>query len=274
MSTMLALGATVGLIMALTGAGGGILAVPLLVFGTGLAMPAAAPVALLAVGLAAALGAVLGLGAGIVRYRAAFLIAAAGAACAPLGVWLAGRVDGTWLGFLFAFVLFFVALRAWRQASASPDREPRAGAGAPPCVTSAATGRFLWSMRCTRALAGAGSLAGLLSGLLGVGGGFVVVPAMGRYTSLAMESIVATSLAVIALVSVSGVASSMVAGRLDWGVALPFSAGALAGMLAGRRAAARLAGAWLQKGFAAVSAVVAARMLFDAFAWRVSNFPT
>ncbi|MGK9867820.1 sulfite exporter TauE/SafE family protein, partial [Salmonella enterica subsp. enterica] len=60
------LGAIIGAVLALTGAGGGILAVPLLVFGLGLSMVEAAPIGLLAVGLAAGVGAVLGLRKGVV----------------------------------------------------------------------------------------------------------------------------------------------------------------------------------------------------------------
>lgn len=266
MITVLALGIAVGVIMALTGAGGGILAVPLLVFGARLALPAAAPVGLLAVGLSAALGALMGLKAGIVRYRAALLIASAGVMFAPAGVWLAGRVNSVWLSVLFSLVLLFVAWRGWRQASAAKQETSAAGDREPPCRVSTSSGRFIWTRPCARALAGSGTLAGLLSGLLGVGGGFVIVPAMRRYTDLAMQSIVATSLAVIALVSASGVVSSVVAGTLDWMVALPFSAGALAGMLAGRLVSSRLAGPHLMKGFAIVSAVVAAGMLFKAIA--------
>ena len=67
----MALGGCVGLILGLTGAGGAIMAVPLLVFGLHLQVAQAAPIALLAVGLSAALGAVLGLRKGQVRYRAA-----------------------------------------------------------------------------------------------------------------------------------------------------------------------------------------------------------
>src|ERR1700742_3895004 len=93
----LLLGVVVGLILALTGAGGGILAVPLLVFGAGLNVAQAAPIGLTAVGMAAALGAVLGLKAGIVRYKAALMTAAAGMLCAPPGLWLAHRIDNRWL---------------------------------------------------------------------------------------------------------------------------------------------------------------------------------
>jgi uncharacterized membrane protein YfcA len=108
----------------------------------------------------------------------------------------------------------------------------------------------------------------LLSGLLGVGGGFVMVPALQRYTDLAMPSVVATSLAVIALVSITGVASSAMSGSLEWGIALPFSAGALAGMLAGRAVSARMAGPQLQIGFAAISALVALAMIVKAVVTR------
>jgi uncharacterized membrane protein YfcA len=73
--------------------------------------------------------------------------------------------------------------------------------------------------------------------------------------------VVATSLAVIALVSATGVASSAVAGNLDLLAAAPFCAGGLVGMLAGRRVAARAAGAQLQRGFALVAAIVAVGMV-------------
>ena len=98
------LGLIVGVILALTGAGGGILAVPLLVFGVGLSVAEAGPIGLLAVGMAAALGAGLGLKAGTVRYKAALLMAGTGM-LSPLGIWLANRVDNRWLSILFATVL-------------------------------------------------------------------------------------------------------------------------------------------------------------------------
>lgn len=259
------LGLSVGLVMALTGAGGGILAVPLLMFGAGLSLAQAAPMGLLAVGLAAALGAALGLKAGAVRYKAAMLMAAAGILLAPAGVWLAGRLDQAWLGGLFALVLFWVAWRSLMQArrgggAAAPDNPGAA------CMRSESSGRFIWSRRCAQALAITGAGAGMLSGLLGVGGGFVIVPALARNTNLDIGSIVPTSLAVIALVSVSGVASSALAGRISWTLALPFAGAAMAGMLGGRWLAARMAGPGLQIGFAAVSALVACGMLVKACA--------
>ncbi|MEC5215704.1 putative membrane protein YfcA [Actimicrobium sp. GrIS 1.19] len=254
------LGLVVGVILALTGAGGGILAVPLLVFGLQMSVAQAGPIGLLAVGMAAALGAFLGLREGIVRYRAALLIAAAGTLLSPLGLWIAHRIDNRWLSVLFAAILLLVAFKTFRQASGGalatqPARSMQ------PCMRDPGSGRFIWTSSCARALALSGAIAGLMSGLLGVGGGFVMVPALQRYTNLVIQSIVATSLAVIALVSLSGVVASALSGGMAWAVALPFSAGALVGMMAGRMVSARLAGPHLQIAFAAVAGTVALGML-------------
>lgn len=94
-----------------------------------------------------------------------------------------------------------------------------------------------------------------------MGGGFVMVPALQRYTDLAMQSIVATSLATVALISAAGVVTSAASGGLNWTIALPFAGGALAGMLGGRALSAHLSGAGLQIGFAAVSVLVAVGMI-------------
>lgn len=92
-----------------------------------------------------------------------------------------------------------------------------------------------------------------------------MVPALQRYTNLTTQSIVATSLAVIAVVSVAGVAASAVTGHLQWAIALPFAAGALGGMIAGRLIASKLSGPHLQKAFALVSATVAVALFEKQF---------
>ena len=265
MIIVLLLGLTVGVILALTGAGGGILAVPLLVFGAGLSMAEAGPIGLLAVGLAAALGAVMGLKNGTVRYKAALLIAAAGIICSPLGLWLAQRTPNRPLTILFACVLMYVAFRVFKRSlPPSPASKAAVATKPPPCVLDAQRGKLNWTAPCAWALTVSGVVAGGLSGLLGVGGGFVMVPALQRYTNLTAQSVLATSLAVIALVSMSGVAASSAAGHLQWAIALPFSLGALVGMMCGRLIAARLAGPHLQKGFAAVSMAVSVALLVKA----------
>lgn len=256
----LILGGVVGVILALTGAGGGILAVPLLVFGAHLSVAQAGPVGLLAVGLAAGAGAVSGLKAGTVRYKAALLIAATGVPLSPAGLWLAHRTPNRPLTAVFAVVLLFVAYRLYRKAVGAAECAADAQR-TPPCHLDVQVGRLIWTAPCVRALGMAGAIAGFLSGLLGVGGGFVMVPALQRATDLSAKSIVATSLAVIALVSLSSVAASAMSGHLLWQSAIPFSAGAVVGMFTGGWIAERLAGAHLQKGFAILCAVVALALL-------------
>ncbi len=245
------LGTIIGAVLALTGAGGGILAVPLLVFGLGLTMVEAAPVGLLAVGLAAAVGALLGLRQGIVRYRAALFIAAIGICFTPLGLWLAHQLPNTPLALGFSLVLFYACGRIYRKAAHElhhgkpPDR-----ADFLPCVLNPLEGRLRWTLPCARSLAITGVLSGLLSGLLGVGGGFVIIPALTRYTDLDIKSIVATSLAVIALVSAGSVISASVSGVMHWAVGVPFAVGAVVGLMAGQQVARFLAGPRLQQLFA------------------------
>lgn len=255
------LGAIIGAVLALTGAGGGILAVPLLVFGLGLSIVEAAPVGLLAVGMAAAVGAVLGLRQGIVRYRAAAYIASIGIVVAPMGLWLAHRLPNAPLALIFSTVLLYACGRMLIRA----HRELRDGPAAPrtqvlPCVLNPLQGRLRWTMPCLRALTLTGIGSGVLSGLLGVGGGFVIVPSLTRYTDLDMKSVMATSLAVIALVSTGSVMTASLSGVMHWSIGLPFALGAIVGLMAGRQICRYLAGPRLQQLFA-LCGIVAAVML-------------
>lgn len=256
------LGTIIGAVLALTGAGGGILAVPLLVFGLGLTMVEAAPVGLLAVGLASAVGALLGLRQGIVRYRAALFIAAIGICFAPLGLWLAHQVPNTPLALGFALVLLYACGRIYRKAAHELKHgKPLERARFLPCVLNPLEGRLRWTLPCARFLAFTGMMSGLLSGLLGVGGGFVIVPALTRYTDLNLKSIVATSLAVIALVSTGSVVSASISGVMHWTIGLPFAAGAVVGLMAGRQVSRFIAGPRLQQLFAMTGFFAAALLI-------------
>lgn len=259
----LGLGALIGVVLALSGAGGGILAVPLLVFGLDLPVNRAAPVSLIAVGVAAAVGAALGLRDRVVRYRAAALIGTLGMASAPFGVGLAQVLPNRPLLVAFSLVLTHTAWRIWRRARAVPEgrktnEEPDSG---PECKRNTLSQRLTWTRPCARALAGTGLLSGLLSGLLGVGGGFVIVPALTRHTDLDPRSVLATSLAVIALVSCGGILAAAAHGAIDWSAALPFAGGATAALLATRPLSARVAGRRLQQAFALICALAAALVL-------------
>ena len=80
------------------------------------------------------------------------------------------------------------------------------------CMLDQQTGRFAWTAKCTATLAALGAVTGVVSGLLGVGGGFLIVPAFKQLTDVQMRGIVATSLMVISLISLIGVIGAFHAG--------------------------------------------------------------
>lgn len=266
METLLppAYGLLAGLILGLTGAGGGIIAVPLLVFGLHLPIQQAGPVGLLAVGIAAAIGAGMGLRQGIVRYRAAALIGGCGILTAPLGVWLAARLPNPPLLLAFAALLCWTSWRMLRHSRPAAVARPLPDQR---CRRSPADGRFLWTPPCARVLAATGLFSGLLSGLLGVGGGFFIVPALTRHTDLTPQGVLATSLGVMTLVAAGSVAAAAWQGSLDWELARLFALGTCTGLLLARHLASRISGRRLQQAFAALCGVVAAMMLARAGGW-------
>ena len=261
-STALAFGVLIGLSMGLTGAGGGILAVPALMMSLNLTLPQASPIALTAVAIAAATGAAHGLRQGTVRYRAAMLMAAVGGVVAPLGSFLAHRLPPAALSLAFAAVMLIVAWRMLRRPQARTPYGADEAAPGKRCQLSQESGRFIWSRRTAATLGSIGAVSGFLTGLLGVGGGFFIVPALSHFTNVGMHSIIATSLMVIALVSMASVAASAAAGLLVFpSAAWWFIAAAVAGMMLGRRVAPRMPARALQRGFAAICILVAAAMV-------------
>lgn len=256
------LGLAIGAVMGLSGAGGGIFAVPALVLALGMEQRAAGAVALLAVGAAAALGAVQGLRQGIVRYRAALLMAGAGALSAPWGLYLAQRLAPQWLAALFAVVMLAVALRMLLSAQEQQHFTTTAQAAqAKVCQVSQQTGRFAWNPKTFATLALVGAVAGLFSGLLGVGGGFIIVPALAYVSNLRMQSIVATSLLIIALLSSVTVSMALVQGLSVDASGATFTAAAMLGMLGGRKLSQRMSAALLHRLFAMACVLVAALMV-------------
>ncbi|KNH44721.1 sulfite exporter TauE/SafE family protein [Pseudomonas sp. JV414] len=259
-------GVVMGLVLGLTGAGGGILAVPALVLGLGLTMTQAAPVALFAVGSAAAIGAIDGLRHGLVRYRAALLIALLGAVFSPVGIYFAHQLPEKILMVLFSLLMVMVAWRMLRREKHDdgPSDHGHANWGQKNCMLDQQTGRFSWTAKCTATLAALGAVTGVVSGLLGVGGGFLIVPAFKQLTDVQMRGIVATSLMVISLISVIGVIGAFHAGvRID-GLGVSFIVASIVGMILGRKLCARVPARGLQIGFASVCGVIAVYMLFRA----------
>lgn len=244
--------------MALTGAGGAILSVPLLMFFLNLSMQQAAPIGLLAVFLAATFASILGLKQGIVRYKAAGLMAVMGVIAAPIGVSLAYKTSPLILQSLFIMVLLYVA---WHVLSAKLLKEEVFNQLVAPCEINPATSKLFWTASCTKRLILTGSLAGFLSGLLGVGGGFIVVPSMQKISNLEHQMIVATALAMIALVSLVSVIAYTGHTQINWSIAIPFMAATFVGSLAGRSISDKINPHTKDWMFASVAFTVASTML-------------
>lgn len=259
----LGIGIAVGLLMGLTGAGGGILAVPALVYSQGWSMQQAMSVALLAVTCAALIGAIQAWRKKLVRYRAALLMALAGAPLSWLGVLTAARLSQRWLMLSFSMILVLVAARLLQQLRASAYDQ--AGQHVLAQIDSN-TGRFDWSLKTAVVLAAIGAMAGFVTGLLGVGGGFVVVPLLRHYTNLSMQGAVATSLMLISLVGTVGVGSAVAHGAvLPYEFSAVFVGISVVGMLLGRRLAAHLPVKTVQGVFALLLLAVAGSLVLRAF---------
>lgn len=272
----LGIGLIVGLVLGLTGAGGSIFAVPLLMAGLGYSITQAATVSLLAVAISAAVGTTMAWKHSYVRYRAASLMAAVGVLFAPLGIRVADRMPPTMLALVFALVLAVVAARMFYTAMVSKEdtavvRSAVAGEGRSSVgrigSVNPETGRLIWTRPVAFTVSIIGAATGFLSGLLGVGGGFVIVPAIRATLPLSMHSAVATSLMAIALTSTFTFISGILQGRAaPLSTALPFVAGAVLGMILGRRVAPSISGPSLQQGFAATAGIIALVMAFKAAA--------
>ncbi len=252
------LGLSVGLVMSLTGAGGGIIGLPLLVFFLDISMVDAAPIALSAVAVAATLAAILGFYKGTVRYKAAMIMALAGTLLSPLGVLLAHKVGNDYLMIIFSIILGYIAYKTVKDQNSEMGLSHER---LTPCSISPETGRLIWTSRCSMSILTSGAAAGFLSGLLGVGGGFIIVPALHRFTNLTLESIVATSLAVIALISISVLLTTFIHLDMNWALAIPFSAGAMVGMMLGKLLLAKIKIKYLKYGFSLLIILVAVMLL-------------
>jgi uncharacterized membrane protein YfcA len=260
----LAIGVFVGILMGLTGAGGGILSVPLLVFLLHLPISEAGPIALTAITISASVGAMIGLNAKMLRYKAAVFMALFGLLLSPLGLWLAQKTPNTPLLILFSLVLMYVSIRMLLQVRRIMSGKSTPIVKAPPCQLDLSIGKLIWTVPCARALMFAGASAGFLSGLLGVGGGFILVPALNKFTDLPMKSIVATSLGVLAIVSAGGAFISLASGTLNMGIAIPFSIGSLLGLLLGKFLEKKISGPRVQQIFAIFTLIIAVSLLIKA----------
>jgi uncharacterized membrane protein YfcA len=234
----------VGVALGLLGGGGSILAVPILIYVAGLPAREGIGAALLMVGATSAVGAVLQWRAGNVHGGAAAAFGLAGMAGAPLGALLTPVVPEPVLMLLFGLLMAVVGTLMVRGRRDG-------GSEAPP--------RPSWMLPV------AGLLVGVLTGFLGIGGGFLVVPALVLLARLPMATAVGTSLVVIALNAGAGFAAHLGRGGVPLRLTVLLTLGSLAGMLAGTRTGARWPAERLRLAFGgavlALGGMVAARNL-------------
>lgn len=224
----LAAGAAIGLILGLVGGGGSIIAVPLLVYFVGVSSPhAAIGTAAVAVAFNALAGLAGHARAGTVKWPCAVTFSLAGVAGAALGAEAGKAMDGQRLLALFGAMMVVVGLAMLRPRR-SPDNP---------------------DVRLTRATAGhlvprlvpAGLGVGLLAGFFGIGGGFLIVPALVLATGMPLRIAVGTSLVAVAALGLTTAASYALSGYVEWALVGLLALGGLFGAAAGIKLGKQLA---------------------------------
>ncbi|BBX38290.1 putative permease [Mycolicibacterium mageritense DSM 44476 = CIP 104973] len=214
----LALAVVVGVSLGLLGGGGSILTVPLLAYVAGLDAKQAIATSLIVVGVTSVVGAFSHARAGHVRWRTGLLFGATG---------MAGAYAGGVVGYFLPGSVLLTGFALMMIATAVGMLKGRAAAAATPNVSVVKT-------------LSVGLAVGVVTGTVGAGGGFVVVPALALLGGLPMPVAVGTSLIVIAMNSFAGLAGHLTTVPIDWTLATTVTAAAVTGSLIGARLTARV----------------------------------
>lgn len=242
-AAILALSVLIGVSLGLLGGGGSILTVPILVYVAGQDPKVAIATSLLVVGVTSAAGAVSHARAGRVQWRTGLLFGAAGMAGAYGGGRLAQYIPGTWL--LVAFgVMMAVTAAAMLRGRRTPAPAMHGDGPLP-------VGRIILD----------GLVVGAVTGLVGAGGGFLVVPALVLLGGMPMSIAVGTSLVVIAMKSAAGLLGYLASTPIDWPLAAGVTAAAVAGSVVGGKLTSMVSEDRLRRGFAWFVAAMAAVVL-------------
>ena len=229
------LAAFVGLSLGALGSGGSIITIPLLVYVAGVPADTAVGMSLVIVGTTSMVGAFLHFKNGNVAWKPSLMFAVTGMVGSFIGSYGTQMVSRRTLMLLFALVMVVVGVRMWRTKDAILH-----------------SGEFS-AVRCLSI----GFAVGLLTGFLGVGGGFLIVPALVLFAGLDSRMAVGTSLPVIALNSTTGIVGQLRFVSFDWSLLLGFLFFALGGMVVGAALANRLAEYRLRRLFACTVLILA-----------------
>ncbi len=218
--------------LGLTGGGGSILAVPLLVYLVGENIHLAIGTSLVAVGVTSLISSVSYMRQSLVKFKIALLMAAPGLVSTYLGALINKQIKGPVLLLIFALLMIYIGyMMASRKA---PEKKEITGSP---------------NINYTRILI-LGFLTGLASGFFGIGGGFLLVPALFLGANLKMKEAIATSLFIIFLFGMFGLASYLIQGReINLMVSTVFVAGGSLGGIIGAFYAKRIDQLWLRRIF-------------------------
>lgn len=237
------LGFLIGLVLGLLGGGGSILTVPVLVYIIGQTPQVAVTASLMIVGTNSVMGALLHRAQGTLNWRVALIFGGVGMVTAYLAAGLSTHFSPTLLMVMFALLMLAVGtLMIARPTTHNPARLIHVN--------------LLW-------VVGAGASVGALTGLLGVGGGFLIVPALVMLVGLSMQQAVGTSLVIIAMNSVAGLLGHLGESTLDLQIILIFVVTGLVGTLAGTKLGTIIESKHLQRLFAVFVIVLALLLLVD-----------
>lgn len=274
------LGLAIGAVLGGLGGGGAILTVPALVYVVGQPAQQATTSSLVIVGVTALVGVASYVASGRVRWRIGIGFGIAGIPAAYAGTYFNHRVNEHYLliGFSVLMVLAAVAMIGGKAKKRSDTAEPgEAHAPQSPTADSQSGAkravRLLERPHVARTearqpspvgIVAAGLAVGFLTGFFGVGGGFVIVPALVLFLGLPMQQAVGTSLLIVAANSATSLVARVGVAHFDWSVIVPFTAAAMIATLAGKRAADRLPARKLKVGFATLLVLVAGYTAFHA----------
>ncbi|TKC98748.1 TSUP family transporter [Polyangium fumosum] len=231
----------IGLSLGLLGGGGSILTLPVLVYVLGVEPRSAIAMSLFTVAITSAAAAFAHARKGRVSYRTGAVFGGAGMAGAFGGGFVAHAIPASLLMLVFALIMLATAVAMLRGR-----HEPARTQTAP-----------LWKILVL------GALVGVVAGLVGAGGGFLIVPALVLLGGLAMPEAIGTSLFVIALQSAAGFAAHLGHQTVDWTLTLLIAGLSVGASLAGARLAHRLSGDALRRGFAWFVLAMAIVLLFE-----------
>lgn len=246
----LVLGVAVGILLGLLGGGGSILAVPVLVYALGLDLSEAIPTSLLVIGVASATGAIPKVRAKLVEWRLAAIFAATGIVGTLVGSVLGSHLPEAAVMIGFAIVMIIAGARMLR----STDDVGTA------CKTGSSG--IDWR-RCAPRSIPTGFGVGVLTGLFGVGGGFLIIPALVLLLGIEMSVAVGTSLVVIVANSAAGLIAQADGLGGNWALTAAFAGAAIVGSLVAGKLSTRIDTDKLRTWFAYLVFAVAGYVLVD-----------